>query len=46
MTPGPLMFALLIGLGVLLGFVAMWRMLTQEGPVAQRLKQYGVDRMI
>jgi tight adherence protein B len=42
-TPGPLMFALLIGLGVLLGFVAMWRMLAREDPVTQRLKQYGVD---
>lgn len=43
MTPGPLMFALLVALTVLIGFVAMWRMLAREDPVERRLKQYGVN---
>lgn len=43
MTAGPLMFALLVALAVVIGFVAMGRMLAREDPVERRLKQYGVN---
>lgn len=37
------MFALLVALGILLVFVASWRMLAREDPVERRLKQYGAN---
>lgn len=43
MTSGPLLFALLVAVVVLLGFVAIWRLNGREDPVERRLKQYGVN---
>ena len=42
LVAGPLTFAALVALGVLLGFVALWRLLTPKDLVEERLKQYGV----
>jgi tight adherence protein B len=38
----PLLFALLVGLAVMIGFVALWRLTAREDPVDARLKEYGV----
>jgi tight adherence protein B len=38
----PLLFALLVGLTVLIGFAALWRLITDEDPVEARLKELGV----
>ena len=38
----PLLFALLVGLTVLIGFAALWRLITDEDPVDARLKELGV----
>ena len=41
MQPGPLLFAVLVGFAVLLGFVALWRVLGTRDPVDARLAQVG-----
>ena len=38
----PLLFALLVGLTVLIGFAALWRLIADEDPVDARLKELGV----
>jgi tight adherence protein B len=38
----PLLFALLVALAVMIGFVALWRLTAKEDPVDVRLKQLGV----
>jgi len=38
----PLLFSILIALTVLLGFVAVWRIMSAQDPVDERLKEYGV----
>jgi tight adherence protein B len=39
MQPGPLMFAVLVGFAVLLGFVALWRLLGKRDPMDVRLAE-------
>jgi tight adherence protein B len=41
MQPGPLLFAVLVGFAVLLGFVALWRLLGTRDPVDARLAEVG-----
>jgi hypothetical protein len=41
--PGPLLFGALVALAVLIGFVALWRMVRSRDPVEARLKEYGAD---
>jgi tight adherence protein B len=41
LTGGPLLFGLLVALAVLLGFVALWRILRSQDPTEERLKEYG-----
>jgi len=38
----PLLFALLVGLTVMIGFAALWRLTARTDPVDARLKEYGV----
>jgi tight adherence protein B len=38
----PLLFGILIALTVLFGFVAVWRIMSVQDPVDERLKEYGV----
>jgi tight adherence protein B len=38
----PLLFALLVGLTVMIGFAALWRLTARVDPVDARLKEYGV----
>jgi tight adherence protein B len=38
----PLLFALLVGLTVMIGFVALWRLIADEDPVDARLKELGI----
>ena len=38
---GPLLFAGLIWLAVVIGFAAAWRLLPQRDPVEERLRSYG-----
>jgi tight adherence protein B len=38
---GPLLFGLLVALAVLLGFVALWRILRSRDPTEERLIEYG-----
>ena len=40
---GPLLFGLLVALAVLVGFVALWRILRSQDPMEARLQEYGVD---
>jgi len=39
---GPLVFGLLVALGVMIGFGAVWRFLYTEDPVEVRLREYGI----
>jgi tight adherence protein B len=41
MQPGPLVFAILVGFAVLLGFVAFWRLLGRRDPTEARLAEIG-----
>jgi tight adherence protein B len=43
MQPGPLLFAVLVGFAVLLGFVALWRLLGTRDPVEARLAELGAQ---
>jgi tight adherence protein B len=38
---GPLLFAALIGMAVVIGFAAAWRLTPQRDPVEERLRAYG-----
>jgi tight adherence protein B len=40
---GPLLFGLLVALAVLIGFLALWRLLTTQDPVEARLQEYGIS---
>ena len=40
---GPLLFGAAVGLCVLIGFVATWRMLGRRDPVTTRLREFGVS---
>ena len=40
---GPLLFGLLVALGVIIGFAAVWRFGRREDPVEARLREYGVS---
>ncbi len=40
---GPLVFALLVAAAVMIGFVALWRMLRGQDEVEDRLAEYGVS---
>jgi tight adherence protein B len=40
---GPLLFGVLVALGVMLVFVALWRLVRTRDPVEERLKEYGAD---
>ena len=40
---GPLLVGLLVALAVMLGFVALWRMLSTRDPIEARLEEYGVS---
>jgi tight adherence protein B len=46
MQPGPLMFAALVGFAVLLGFVALWRLLGTRDPVDARLAEFGAQSAV
>jgi tight adherence protein B len=43
MQPGPLLFAVLVGFAVLLGFLALWRRLGTRDPVEARLAELGAQ---
>lgn len=42
MNNGPLLFGLLVMLAVVIGFVAVWRLVRTEDPIGARLKEYGL----
>src|SRR5512139_1225700 len=46
MQPGPLLFAVLVGFAVLLGFVALWRILGTRDPVEARLAEVGAQSAV
>jgi len=43
MQPGPLLFAVLVGIAVLLGFVALWHLLGARDPIEARLAKLGAE---
>jgi tight adherence protein B len=46
MQPGPLLFAALVGFAVLLGFVALWRLLGTRDPMETRLAELGAQAAV
>ncbi|MFO7741327.1 MAG: type II secretion system F family protein [Anaerolineae bacterium] len=41
---GPLLFGFLVGLAVLVGFIALWRIIERRDPTEDRLRRYGKGR--